>query len=497
MTDREELFDDRVGLGLRELDGHETPPDVRNAVLDRLAADDDPTDNDPADGAPKGSPLSRRALIAALLAGAVTTALMIEGSEDETDPSEIDNKTPGARPASAGETQGPEPAAGASNPQDPQPVENPDDGSEYVEVREIVDIINTPPTTTKIKGHDLDADALAVLAERFPDLRMLWLEDTTVDNALLQALAGIESVIGMRIAGRFDATPRAYRSLSELPRLQHLGLEDELEPKGRDQQLDDACLREIRAGRFVALAVRARVDGSFLQSLGKTQKLRHLLLAGCIGLEPDHLRHVPASVRDLDLRQTGLTGLAGHCRHLRACGVRCNNGLRIEFPAEPDGEPVCGTSTIRLTKRNDNGPYGTSAFSFRYDSGDVAEHQNQVDLVFNRCGNLHINAIGGMKSRAIELGRFELRTRPRRQGLPTAPPDMWHDDSIRPVVGTSYLEVIQSGDRKFAVMFRVTELTAGTVKLEWRPLDEFQEWPRVRTGRAGTMGSCGGAHAPR
>ena len=57
-----------------------------------------------------------------------------------------------------------------------------------------------------------------------------------------------------------------------------------------------------------------------------------------------------------------------------------------------------------LTRRANNNAYGTSAFSFRTATQDLAVHRNHVDLVFNGCGLLHFNPVGGMRSRVCDLG---------------------------------------------------------------------------------------------
>ena len=150
---------------------------------------------------------------------------------------------------------------------------------------------------------------------------------------------------------------------------------------------------------------------------------------------------------------------------------------------------------VTLTKRADNGPYGTSAYSFRLASGDYAVHHNYVDLVFNGCGQLHINPVNGMSSRVVDLGAI-----PFVPSIAAPPSDAaWHQRSITPQAGHVYYQEIKDERQSFAVEFLVTEASADTVKLRWEPVDSTHQVLPLPAGKgaAGTMGQCGGPHAEK
>ena len=147
---------------------------------------------------------------------------------------------------------------------------------------------------------------------------------------------------------------------------------------------------------------------------------------------------------------------------------------------------------VILTRRANNGAYGTAAYSFRLASQDYAVHRNYVDLVFNICGQMHINPVNGMSSRIVDLGAV-----PFDPAAATPPADAaWHHEFITPQAGHVYFQDIKDERQNFAVEFIVTEVTPDTIKLRWRPVDPaHQVLPLVsRKGAAGTMGQCGGSH---
>ncbi len=149
---------------------------------------------------------------------------------------------------------------------------------------------------------------------------------------------------------------------------------------------------------------------------------------------------------------------------------------------------------VTLNKRANNGAYGTSTYSFRLASQDYAVHRNYVDLVFNGCGQLHINPVTGMSSRIADLGAI-----PFTPTAPTAPPDgdaAWRQRSITPQAGHVYLQDIKDERQSFAVEFVVTEVSADTVKLRWQTVDPAHQVLPLAPGKgaAGTAGQGGGPH---
>ena len=157
--------------------------------------------------------------------------------------------------------------------------------------------------------------------------------------------------------------------------------------------------------------------------------------------------------------------------------------VRAAEPAPP--------TEVTLTKRSSNGPYGTSAYSFRLASQDQTVHHNYVDLVFNGCGQLHINPVGGMKSRITDLGTGSLEA----GGEPSATAK-WYNRSIVPQAGHVYHQEIKDERQSFAVRFVVTEADADKLKLRWQPVDAAHQVLPLAAGKgaAGTMGQCGGPH---
>ncbi|MBT4865013.1 MAG: hypothetical protein HON53_07850 [Planctomycetaceae bacterium] len=150
------------------------------------------------------------------------------------------------------------------------------------------------------------------------------------------------------------------------------------------------------------------------------------------------------------------------------------------------------SNEFELTIRKDNGAYETAAFSFRFASQSLRVHRNLVDLVYNRCGNLHVNAHGGMKSRIADLGVVNF------DKVDTAPKKGWRIDCARPHEGHVFVQEINDGRQKAYIKFVVTTVQRnGTLKVKWSPLKGNERRPEFRRGSAGTMGQCGGLHRER
>jgi hypothetical protein len=144
---------------------------------------------------------------------------------------------------------------------------------------------------------------------------------------------------------------------------------------------------------------------------------------------------------------------------------------------------------LTLNMRQDNGPYGGAAYSFRQKSSDAAVHKNSADLVFNGCGHLHVSPVSNNESRICDLGKLALAD------APDAPPDgaRWYSESIRPAPGHVYLLDIRDTGQTMTVKFSADAVTSSAVNLTWTvvaPLDG----PATAANRAyaGTMGQCGG-----
>jgi hypothetical protein len=143
------------------------------------------------------------------------------------------------------------------------------------------------------------------------------------------------------------------------------------------------------------------------------------------------------------------------------------------------GETV---TKVTLKKRADNGPYGSSAYSFRYASQELDTHGNDVELVYSGCGSLHISPTGGSKNRIVRVDAEKLAD------VKEIPEKGWQTSCIAPEEGAVYLLQIEDENTKYAVKFVLTDVSEKAIKLEWAPLRD------PLRGRAGTMGQCPSAH---
>ncbi len=153
-----------------------------------------------------------------------------------------------------------------------------------------------------------------------------------------------------------------------------------------------------------------------------------------------------------------------------------------------------GTQQFSLTKRQEQGPYGNSAYSFRHASAELTEHRNEVDLVYSNCGLLHINPVGRMSSRVTDLGEAALEAAPDAADENAK----WLEQSVKPQQGHVYLQEIVAHDQRSLVKFRVDEAAGDSLKISWVAI-ELDPPPapapgQGQRGRAGTMGLCGGPH---
>ncbi len=150
------------------------------------------------------------------------------------------------------------------------------------------------------------------------------------------------------------------------------------------------------------------------------------------------------------------------------------------------------TFNLVLTRRASNEAYGTSAFSFRTSSHDLADHQNYVDLVFNGCGLLHFNPVGGMDTRVADLGEQE----DLDVEFDADEDRIWARDAYLPEEGHVYWQEIKCSGQTMTVMYRVQDVERDEIKLRWTVVKELEGFER-RRGLAGTMGQCGGQHGSR
>ncbi len=154
--------------------------------------------------------------------------------------------------------------------------------------------------------------------------------------------------------------------------------------------------------------------------------------------------------------------------------------------AQEDGpenanEPVSIVLDVRKTP-----DYNKSAFSFRYNSQDVAVHKNYVDIVYSANLHIRINNHGGLESRIVDLGETP------EQGFHVDGIDdeRWQTRQIRPVGGHYYLHQVVEEGNEMLVIFRVDEVDNQTLQITGWARSDQQAWPvsLERRGAAGTSG---------
>jgi hypothetical protein len=156
--------------------------------------------------------------------------------------------------------------------------------------------------------------------------------------------------------------------------------------------------------------------------------------------------------------------------------------------AGPGAEQV---REVTLKVRKDNGPYREAAYSFRQATQDAAVHKNFVDLLFHRCGQLHVRTVSTSEHRICDLGAAELEKAPDAAAADAE----WKTQSLQPVAGHVYLLEVEQDKQSMTVKFRVEEVTDAAVKLAWLTVKPLAgPAPEPGRGRAGTMGQCGGKH---
>lgn len=143
--------------------------------------------------------------------------------------------------------------------------------------------------------------------------------------------------------------------------------------------------------------------------------------------------------------------------------------------------PLLGTS-VTLTKRKDDGPYGSSAFSFRYATQDIAIHKNDVDLVYNNCGLVHVAPQGGLKNRIAKVKGTAITD---ALNFPT---QSWQSTCFEPEKDGVYIMEIDDSVTHMRVRLHVSSVTETELQFEWTPFRD------VAIGTSGTLGACTGKH---
>ena len=152
---------------------------------------------------------------------------------------------------------------------------------------------------------------------------------------------------------------------------------------------------------------------------------------------------------------------------------------------------------VILTRRANNGSYGTTAYSFRHQTQELKLHRNNVDIVFNGCGQLHINPHAGLQGRISDLGNVEL-AKVALADLKKVPQQSWRRFCLPPVDGHVYLHDGRYLNQRFAIAFKIKVIKPDRLELQWRTLgQQAAEDAKYRYVGAGTMGQCGGMHGQR
>lgn len=124
-----------------------------------------------------------------------------------------------------------------------------------------------------------------------------------------------------------------------------------------------------------------------------------------------------------------------------------------------------------LTRRVNNGPYGTTAYSFRHQRQKLNLHRNNVDIVFNGCGQLHINPPVGLQGRVCDLGNVEL-AKVALADLDNVPRQSWRRFCLPPVDGHVYLHEGRYLNQRFAIAFKIKVIKPDRFDLHWRTLGQ-------------------------
>ena len=149
---------------------------------------------------------------------------------------------------------------------------------------------------------------------------------------------------------------------------------------------------------------------------------------------------------------------------------------------------------VVLTRRKNNGPYETSAYSFRHQTQDLGLHRNNVDVVFNGCGQLHINPHAGLQGEIADVGKADL-DKITLADAKKVPKQAWRRFCLLPKDGHVYIHKGRYLNQRFPVAFKIKTITPDKLGMQWKFLgDGADEETEYRFAGAGTMGQCGGQH---
>jgi hypothetical protein len=111
-----------------------------------------------------------------------------------------------------------------------------------------------------------------------------------------------------------------------------------------------------------------------------------------------------------------------------------------------------------LSARKENGPYGTSAYSFAHCTGKAADCRNRMDLWYCHNGDLH-------RTGDTVLARLKGKRLEDAAGIPVGV--AWKE-TLAPAAGGVYaVRCRRRGERDFYVKLRVKAMTPDRLDLEW------------------------------
>lgn len=114
---------------------------------------------------------------------------------------------------------------------------------------------------------------------------------------------------------------------------------------------------------------------------------------------------------------------------------------------------------VKLKARTDPGAYGPSAFSFVNVTQDPKKCLNRMDLVYCRCGQMHVRRNGMLT--VLKGGKLAELDGLQRGGD-------WQDEIV-PKNGTVYvLGLSRPGQNELQVAIEVTALSASAMEFDWR-----------------------------
>src|SRR5262245_18179707 len=114
---------------------------------------------------------------------------------------------------------------------------------------------------------------------------------------------------------------------------------------------------------------------------------------------------------------------------------------------------------VKLKARTDPGAYGPSAFSFVHVTQDPKKCLNRMDLVYCRCGQMHVRRNGMLT--VIRGQKLEALDGLQRGGD-------WQDEIV-PKNGTVYVLGLRApGEHELQVAIEITALTSSSMEFDWR-----------------------------